>query len=229
MRTYGQYCPIARGAEIFAEPWTPVIIRNMYVGCASMDEIMEGAPGLSRSLLSERLERFERLGIVSSVEGPGGEGRYHELTRSGHDLFHVCMSLGEWGAGWLEMQPEHLDPFIALWVMSKTFRWDQIPAPRVVARFDFTGRELPERYWMHIELGDTRVCRSHPGLEEDLAITADTETFIEWHAGHCDWAEAVGDSRIRLEGSAELVETFPNWNLPSVFAHVVPQVGRSAG
>jgi hypothetical protein len=35
MRTYGQYCPIARGAEIFAERWTPLIIRNLYLGCAS--------------------------------------------------------------------------------------------------------------------------------------------------------------------------------------------------
>ena len=64
MRTYGQYCPIARGAEIFAERWTPLIIRNLYLGCSSFNEILEGAPGLSRTLLSQRLKQLERLGIV---------------------------------------------------------------------------------------------------------------------------------------------------------------------
>src|SRR5262245_56534255 len=39
MRTYGQYCPIARGAEIFAERWTPLIIRNVQLGCETFGEI----------------------------------------------------------------------------------------------------------------------------------------------------------------------------------------------
>ena len=40
MRTYGQYCPIARGAEIFAERWTPLIIRNLYLGCETFGEML---------------------------------------------------------------------------------------------------------------------------------------------------------------------------------------------
>ena len=56
MRTYGQYCPIARGAEIFAERWTPLIIRNLHLGCETFGEILEGAPGLSHTLLAQRLQ-----------------------------------------------------------------------------------------------------------------------------------------------------------------------------
>lgn len=222
MRTYGQYCPIARGSEIFAQRWTPVIIRNLYVGCVSPEEIMEGAPGLSRRVLSKRLKRLERRDIVTSQPAPGGDGRFYELTQSGNDLFEVCMSLGEWSAAWLQMRPEHFDPFVALWVMTKTFRWDQVPARRVVVRFAFTGREQPEQYWMLIELGDTRIVRTDPGIDEDLSVTADAEAFVKWHAGRLGWAEAVGDGRIRIEGPSALVETFPDWNLPSVFAHIEP-------
>ena len=98
VRTYGQYCPIARGAEIFAERWTPLIIRNLYLGCGSFSEILEGAPGLSRTLLSQRLKQLERLGVVGSAPKPDGRGHHYELTSSGHDLFKVCVSLGEWGA-----------------------------------------------------------------------------------------------------------------------------------
>jgi hypothetical protein len=42
-RTYGQYCAIARGAEIFAERWTPLIVRSLCLGCGSFSEILEGA------------------------------------------------------------------------------------------------------------------------------------------------------------------------------------------
>ena len=72
MRTYGQYCPIARGVEVFAERWTPVIIRNLSLGCEGFSEILAGAPGLSRTLLSRRLKDLERLGIVESAPKPGG-------------------------------------------------------------------------------------------------------------------------------------------------------------
>jgi DNA-binding HxlR family transcriptional regulator len=71
VRTYGQYCPIARGAEIFAERWTPLIIRNLYLGCESFSEILEGAPGLSRTLLAQRLRQLERLGVVASTPKSG--------------------------------------------------------------------------------------------------------------------------------------------------------------
>ena len=140
MRTYGQYCPIARGAEIFAERWTPVIIRNLYLGCGAFGEILEGAPGLSRTLLSERLKQLERLRIVESEPKPRGRGRHYRLTPAGHDLFKVCASLGEWGARWLEIAPQHLDPFLALWSMGNALRRDRLPDRRVVIRFDFTGR-----------------------------------------------------------------------------------------
>ena len=182
VRTYGQYCPIARGAEIFAERWTPLIIRNLYVGCGNFSEILEGAPGLSRTLLSQRLSQLERLGVVESAPKPDGRGHHYELTSAGRDLFTVCQSLGEWGARWVEIAPENLDPFVALWSMCNALRRDRLPN-RVVIRFDFTGRPRRERYWLLIELGDTEICKTHPGFDEDLYITAEAEAFVKWHAG----------------------------------------------
>jgi DNA-binding HxlR family transcriptional regulator len=57
MRTYGPCCPIARGAEVFAERWTPLIIRNLYLGNA---------------LRRDRLPH-QRV-VVMAVAGRGGEG-----------------------------------------------------------------------------------------------------------------------------------------------------------
>ena len=207
VRTYGQYCPIARGSEIFAERWTPLIIRNLYVGCGSFSEILEGAPGLSRTLLSQRLRQLERLDIVESAPKPAGRGRHYELTSAGHDLFKVCVSLGEWGAAWLEIAPEHLDPFVALWSMCNMVRRDRLPDRRVVIRFDFTGRPQRERYWLLIELGDTEICKTSPGIDEDLLITAEAEAFVKWHAGQLTWAQATREGRIKLDGPSSLHST----------------------
>jgi len=238
VRTYGQYCPIARGAEIFAERWTPLIIRNLYLGCGSFSEILEGAPGLSRTLLSQRLKQLERLGVVESAPKPDGRGHHYALTSAGHDLFAVCRSLGEWGARWLEIAPENLDPFVALWSMCNALRRDRLPDRRVVIRFDFlahrsasreggTGRPHRERYWLLIELGDTEICKTYPGLDEDLYITADAEAFVKWHAGQLSWAQATREGRIQLDGLPSLTRAFPTWNARSMFAHIRP-VSRTA-
>ena len=222
MRTYGQYCPIARGAEIFAERWTPLIIRNLYLGCGSFSEILEGAPGLSRTLLSERLKQLEHAGIVASAPKTDGHGHRYALTAAGHELFAVCQSLGEWGARWLDIAPENLDPFVALWSMCNALRRDRLPNRRVVIRFEFTGGPRRERYWLLIERGDTEICKTSPGLDEDLCVTAEADAFVRWHAGHLTWAEATRAHRIRLEGLWSLVRAFPTWNARSMFAHIKP-------
>ena len=225
VRTYGQYCPIARGAEIFAERWTPLIIRNLHLGCETFGEILVGAPGLSRTLLTQRLKQLKRLGVIESAPKPQGRGDRYQLTDSGHDLFKVCVTLGDWGARWLEIAPENLDPFVALWSMCNALRRDQLPDQRVVIRFDFTGYRHHERYWLLLEHHETEICKTYPGLDEDLYITAEAEAFVKWHAGQLTWAEAVRDSRIRLDGPSWLIRAFPTWNARSMFAHIAPVAG----
>jgi DNA-binding HxlR family transcriptional regulator len=76
VRTYGQYCPIARASELLAERWSFIILRNIVlIGCRTFNEIADGAPGLSRGLLSKRLRDLERAGARS------GRSR-HPNTRS---------------------------------------------------------------------------------------------------------------------------------------------------
>ncbi len=222
MRSYGQYCPIARGAEIFAERWTPLIIRNLYLGCETFGEVLAGAPGLSRTLLSQRLDQLERLGIVESSPKAQGRGHRYRLTSSGYDLFTVCEALGEWGARWLELAPENLDPFVALWSMCTALRRDRLPDRRVVIRFDFTGIGSHERFWLLVEHGETEICKTYPGADVDLYVAAEAEAFVKWHAGQLSWAEAVRADRVRLDGPAWLARAFPTWNGRSMFAHVKP-------
>ena len=89
------------------------------------------------------------------------------------------------------------------------------------------GRPRRERYWLLIELGDTEICKTYPGFEEDLSITAEAEAFVKWHAGQLTWAQATREGRIQLDGLPSLVRAFPTWNARSMFAHIRP-VSRTA-
>jgi DNA-binding HxlR family transcriptional regulator len=70
MRSYGQYCPIARASAVLAERWTPIILRNLLNGCTTFTDIADGAPGIPRSLLTGRLRELERVGVVWSEANP---------------------------------------------------------------------------------------------------------------------------------------------------------------
>ena len=78
-------------------------------------------------MLSQRLKQLEGLGIVKSKPKYNGRGRHYDLTSAGHDLFTVCRPLGEWSARWIEIAPENLHPFVALWSMCNALRRDQLP------------------------------------------------------------------------------------------------------
>ena len=106
--------------------------------------------------------------------------------------------------------------------MCNALRRDSLPDQRVVIRFDFTGYRPHERYWLLIEDRETEICKTYPGLDEDLYITADAEAFVRWHAGQLSWAEACRDDRIRLVGPAWLFRDCPRWNARSMFAHIQP-------
>ena len=179
-------------------------------------------------MLTLRLHQLERFGIVEVTPKAQGHGYHYQLTTSGDDLFKVCESLGEWGARWLEIAPENLDPFVALWSMSNALRRDRLPAQHVVVRLDFTGFRPHERYWLLLEHGEAEICKTYPGLDEDLFITADAEAFVKWHAGQLSWAEeATHDSRIQLHGPSWLVRAFPTWNGLSMFAHIRPEAATA--
>ena len=115
VRTYGQYCPIARAADLLAERWSIVILRNVLLGCRTFNEIADGAPGLSRGLLSRRLRELDRAGVIEIRPKPGGPGSLYEPTAAGRELSEVMLALQNWGAKWATLTPEHAHPGVVLW------------------------------------------------------------------------------------------------------------------
>ena len=223
MKGYQQYCPIARAAEIFAERWTPLIIRNLFLECETFTEIREGAPGIPKSILSRRLRMLIDEGVVETRPNPSGRGSTYRLTAMGRELVDVCFALGNWGAKWLELGPMDLDTRVVLWSMARLIDRTQIPEPRIVIRFDVSDARPENQFWLVIEREAVEVCFRNPGFEERLVITTTANWLARWHMGHISLADAQERRLIDVAGPPTLVRAMASWGL-SPFAHIKPRV-----
>lgn len=226
MNTYHQYCPIAKATEVLAQPWTPLILRELLAGSCHFNDLERGLPGISRTLLSQRLRHLRRFGIIERHPIQSGRGTRYQLTRAGEELRGVIDAVGAWGARWVldEPQPADLDPGLLLWRMRRRVFMDRIPRRRVVVEFDFRG-ERSGRFWLVLEPADVSVCLEHPGCDVDLVVDADTRAFHRVWLGRMSLGQAMHDDLVRIEGDPTLVRTFPSWFAWSPFADAVRKAG----
>lgn len=232
MRSYGQFCPIARASEILGERWSIIILRNLWVGCTTFTEIAEGAPGLSRALLSKRLRELQRAGVIEIRPKPDGHGSLYAPTQAGQALSEVLLALQDWGERWVELTPEHAHPGVVLWSWVKGYlSRELLPQRRVLVRFEFpTVAGGGRRGWLLAEHGHAEICEKNPGFEEDLVVTVnDPLAFARWHLGQIAWDDALRGGGIRVTGDRELAKALPTWDrrvapaTPTAHHELIPQ------
>src|SRR5450756_448129 len=146
MAGYGQFCPVARASEIFAERRTPLILRELLAQHHHFSEILKGLHRISPSLLGQRLKSLERVGVIETRPNPTGRGSTYYLTEAGDQLAQLIGALGIWGQNWLDLQPQHLDSDILMWAILSHLQIDKLPVQRRVVRFEFQAET--EREWM---------------------------------------------------------------------------------
>lgn len=96
---YEQYCALARALDIVGDRWTLLIVRELWPGPRRFTDLVEGLPGVSRKLLTERLRDLERDGILARRElAPPAARQVYELTEDGRALAGAIRPLIAWGA-----------------------------------------------------------------------------------------------------------------------------------
>jgi DNA-binding HxlR family transcriptional regulator len=222
MYVYGQYCPVARAAELLADRWTILIVRELLADINHFNELERGLPRMSRALLADRLRRLQKAGVLERRGGPRGKPTEYRLSPAGQELQRLIDVLGEWGARWAfgDPRPNELDPIILLWWMRRRVAPDRIPRRRILIEFDFHGGPK-QKYWLLIEPTDVSVCLKHPGFEVDVIVTADITTFYRVWLGHTAMTDALREQKVRLDGIPSDLRTFSQWFTWSPMADTV--------
>ena len=218
MRSYAQYCPVAKATEILGDRWTLLIVREMLGGASGFNELQRGLPGISRSVLTDRLRALERAEVIERRTGPKGRTLEYRLTSAGRDLQPVVQAIGEWGATWsfTEPRPEGLDPDLLIVWMARHVDRQRLPPNRTVVRFDF--RAPKRRYWMVLEPSEVSVCLQHPGFDVDLEVIVDTTTLYRVYLGQAELGAAIRAGQLTMSGPRTLQRGFGHWFTWSAFA-----------
>ena len=218
--SYGQYCPLALAAELLCRRWTILVISRLIDGCTTFNEIHQGVPRISPTLLSKRLEELEDYGIAVKKKIKNSNRYRYELTEAGWALDGIIMDIAVWGQHWArDMDVSDLDPGFLAWSMHTRINIEAMPTGRTVMQFEFAGAPAEcQRFWLVHEAGKVDMCLKNPGYETDLLIHADLLRFIETWRGFRDLRNEIAIGRIRLQGPSHYKKAFPDWLLLSALS-----------
>jgi DNA-binding HxlR family transcriptional regulator len=96
-RFAAMHCSIARTAGVVGDPWTLLVLRDLFLGINRYEELRRDL-GIATNMLADRLDRLVSDGLVE-------RRRYEQrpprdeflLTARGRDLFTVALTVMAWG------------------------------------------------------------------------------------------------------------------------------------
>ena len=113
MKTYGQFCALARALDHVGDRWTLLIVRELLLGDAGYGDLLAGLAGVPTNLLAERLRDLEADGLVTREASPADRRRVtYRLTPLARGLEPAVRELIVWGAHWMATGPgdDRFDP-----------------------------------------------------------------------------------------------------------------------
>ena len=220
MADYGQFCTVARGAEVFGELWTPLVVRELLCGSRRFNDIRRGVPRMSQTLLAKRLRKLEEVGVLERKRGE--DGWEYQLTQAGEELRPIVLSIGHWGSRWIggRLEKEKLDAGFLMWDIRRFARLEQFPrGRRTVVHFRFSDARAGERlWWLVVENGGIELCRDDPGHELDVIVESTVRALTEIWSGDSVPQAEIGAGRLKVSGAGRAGASLWRWLGRSTFA-----------
>jgi len=212
MATYGQFCPMAKAAEILCERWTLVVIRELTAGSRHFNDLRRGVPLMSPSLLSRRLKQLELAGVVNRVSDESGVA--YELTPAGVELKPLVETMARWGSRWVRrrLSEDDLDAGLLMWDIRRQVNASRFPERRVVVHFTFPDAPSGKRnWWLLCQDGATELCLEDPGYDVDVVVEAPLHVMTAVWMRDVSFKEAERSLGLRVDADRELRAGFPQW------------------
>lgn len=117
MKTYGQFCSVAKSLDVIGDRWTLLILRELlFQGPCRYTDLANGLPGIASNLLSDRLKSLEGAGLLhrEAAPPPVATTLFH-LTERGRTTEPVLAALSRWGAEFVQGTPSSTEEFRSYW------------------------------------------------------------------------------------------------------------------
>lgn len=203
-----QFCALARAAEILGERWNLLIVRELLLGPKRFSDLRDRLDGVSSSVLTARLARAQRLGLVRrSVLPPPAASTVYELTEHGAGLRPIVYELIRWGGSLLypARKGERIEP-----------EWMHLALSALACR----GARPPRSILLRIREGTKESAVRVAGTPDGTAVTnqqapaeatvvTDVKTLLAIVSGALDPRAAATAGRITVEGDRTALAALP--------------------
>lgn len=221
---YGQFCPVAKAAEVLGDKWSLLIVRELLMGGNRFNVLQRGLSNISPTILTKRLNELVDEGIVIKKKIQGQKGFEYYLTECGQELFPILEQLGTWGMRWARggMPESDLDAELLLLYMERSLITEKLPGNENVIRFRFTDIKEFNNWWLLVKNDEVDACIHDPGKDVDVYITTDLRTMIEAWMGDVTYKKAINDGRMTVVGPPALTKNIASWIKGSIFEGIAP-------
>lgn len=221
MQATDDYCSYTKAAEHIGERWSLLILREIGIhGSRGFNALVQGLPGISRSVLARRLRKLEDLGIIARDPSVAGSRAPYRMAPAGEQLAPTLYSLSAWAERWVPENPavaRHDPDVIVFWLTLRVDR-ARLPDPAAVLAFA-SGPPRDGQAWIVMERGtEPSVCTEDPLLPDERYIHLEGELAALYPVarGLKDWGAAFADRSVEVFGDPALVSEMPGWFLPAV-------------
>jgi DNA-binding HxlR family transcriptional regulator len=179
VRSYGEFCPLARSLDVLGDRWTLLILRELFARDGRYSDLRDALPGIATNLLAERLRKLQADGVIESYRAPPPvRAAVYRLTARGRELRPVLRALVSWGA-----------PLLAGGQGDDEFRTQWLVMP---IRIMFDG----------VDVADLAPLTVRVQTGNEPATLEVRDDGVDMNLG------AVGDAQVEVEGGPEEVFAF---------------------
>ena len=220
MTRYGQFCPVAKSAEILGNPWSLLIVRELLLGSNRFGLLQKGLPRISPTVLNTRLKDLEQYGVLIKRRRDGQRGHEYLLTAAGRELAAVIESLAVWGMRWTrdDMGADDLDVTFLMFDIQRRIDTAALPDGETVLGFLFTDLDAFGRWWLICKGADVDLCYADPGKDVDCYVSGASRDLIGVWMGDVPLPKALRSDAIQVTGERQVTRAFADWFTLSAMA-----------
>jgi DNA-binding HxlR family transcriptional regulator len=210
-----QFCPLARAAEILGHRWVLPILRELTVGPPRFSDFRRRLPGISSSMLADRLTALESQEVIARRElEPPAASTVYELTPNGRALGPALIELTKWGARFLaNSQPgDHVEPdWLGLAVSAFGKREPTLPRRFELRPYGESGESI-----FRVAGGEQGTHMIDDELPVDVRVRAPAMILMGLMSGDVPVEAALASDDVQIEGDAQALSDLPSLFLMSL-------------